>query len=67
MPGLSTRRGVKGRRRPFGGIGLLDVVHEIKAHRAGRAGIQSGEDAGLAVGGDLGDLAEARLAQHVAW
>ena len=44
---------------------MLDVVHEIEAERFGRAGVESGEDAGLAVGGDLGDLAEAGFAEHL--
>src|SRR5712671_8007068 len=51
--GLVDERGVPRRRGPFGGIDLLYVVHEIKAERFGSAGIESGEDAGLAFGGDL--------------
>src|SRR6266849_741103 len=53
------------RRGPFGGIYLLYVIHEIEAERFGGAGIEGGEDAGLAFGGDLGDLAEAGFAQHL--
>src|SRR6266850_1496495 len=41
------------RRRPFGGIGLFHVIHVVKAKGARSAGIQRGEDAGLAVGGDF--------------
>ena len=51
--GLVDERGVQRRRRPFRGIDLFDVVHEIEAHRARRAGIERGENAGLAVGGIL--------------
>src|ERR1700687_6458802 len=63
--GLVDERGIPGRRGPFGGIGLLDVVHEVEADRFGSAGVQSGEDAGLAIGGDFGDLSEAGFAQHL--
>src|SRR5712671_2350015 len=63
--GLVDERGVPGWRGPFGGVDLLYVVHEIEAERFGSAGIESGEDAGLAFGGDLADLAEAGFAQHL--
>src|SRR5438445_6518909 len=63
--GLVDQRGIPRGRGPLGRIDLLDVVHEIKAERFGGAGVQSCEDAGLAVGGDLGDLAEAGLAEHL--
>src|SRR5438309_11455693 len=63
--GLVDQRGVPWGRGPFGGIDLLDVVHEIEAERFGSAGVERGEDAGLAVGGDLGDLAEAGVAEHL--
>src|SRR5579863_5093098 len=57
-------RGVPRGRGPFGRVHLLDVVHEIEAERARCAGVEGGEDAGLAVGRYLGDLAKARIAQH---
>src|SRR6267154_1323015 len=63
--GLVDERGVPRRRGPFGGIDLLNVVHEIEAECFGSAGIESAEDAGLAFGGNLGDLAEAGFAQHL--
>ncbi len=63
--GLVHERGVPRRRGPLGRVDLLDVVHEIEAERFGSAGVERGEDAGLAVGGDFADLAEAGLAQHL--
>src|SRR5712675_2598411 len=63
--GLVDERGVPRWRGPFGGIDLLYVVHEIKAESLGGASVESGKDAGLAFGGDLGDLAEAGFAQHL--
>src|SRR2546430_521527 len=63
-PGPVDERGVPGRRRPLGGIDLLDVVHEVQAERARRAGVERGEDAGLAVGRDLRHLVEARVLEH---
>ena len=59
--GLVDERRRPGRRRPLGGIDLLDVIHEVQADRPRRAGVQCREDAGLAVGGDAGDLLEAGL------
>ena len=38
------------RRRPFGGIELLDVVHEVQGERALRAVVHRGEDARMTVG-----------------
>src|SRR5215469_3516284 len=35
------------RRRPLGGVGLLDVVHEIEAESFGSARVEGGKDAGL--------------------
>src|SRR6266851_627582 len=63
--GLVDQRGVPGRRGPFGGINLLYVIHEIEADGFGSAGVEGGEDAGLAVGGNLGDLREAGFAKHL--
>ncbi len=63
--GLVDERGVPRRRGPFGGIDLFYVVHEVEAERFGSAGIEGGEDAGLAVGGNLGDLREASFAEHL--
>src|SRR5712692_8181646 len=63
--GLINQRGVPGRRGPFGGIDLLYVIHEIEADGFGSAGVEGGEDAGLAVGGNLGDLREAGFAKHL--
>lgn len=57
-------RRVPGGRRPFGRIHLLDVVHEIHPHGAGGAGIEGGEDPGLAVGRNPLRSAEARVFQH---
>ena len=59
--GLVDERRLPRRRRPLGGIDLLDVVHEVEADGPRRAGVQRREDAGLAVGGDAGDLLEAGL------
>ena len=53
-----------GRRGPFRGIGLLDVVHEVEAERARRARVEGREDARLPVGRDLRDLPEARVLEH---
>src|SRR5205807_2859144 len=53
------------RGRPFGGVGLFYVVHEIKAERFGSPGVECGENAGLAVGGHFFDTAEPRLAEHL--
>ena len=61
---LVDQRGVEGRRRPLGGIHLLDVVHEVEAEGAGGTCVESGEDAGLAVGGHLRDALEARVAEE---
>ncbi len=45
-------RGFGRRRRPFLGIELLHVVHEIEADRLRRAGVERREDARLAIGLD---------------
>ena len=55
-PRLVHQRGLQWRRGPLGRIGLLHVVHEVDAERSRRARVQRREDAGLPVGGDLGDL-----------
>ncbi len=62
--GLIDNGRVEGRRRPFRGIDLLDVVHEVDPKGARRAGVERGEDAGLAIGGDFRGSLEAGLAQH---
>src|SRR3546814_19815917 len=49
------------RRRPFGGIILLHVIHEIDAERARSADIDRPEDAGMAVGRNDLDIGEARI------
>src|SRR6266511_3789604 len=59
----SPRRAPRGR-RPFRGVDLLDVVHEVEAERLGRARVKRGEDAGLPVAGDFRDLLETGIAQH---
>ena len=55
---------VERRRRPFRGIDLLDVIHEVDPERARRAGVERGEDAGLAIGRNFRRSLEAGLAQH---
>ena len=55
---------LKWRRRPLGGIGLLHVIHEVQTDGARSAGVERGEDAGLAVGGNLGDVGESGVTQH---
>ena len=62
--GLVDQRGFKRRRGPLGRVGLLHVVHEIDADGFGRAGVERGEDSGMAVGRDFGHLVEAGVAQH---
>src|ERR1700675_447029 len=63
--GLVDDCSVPRRRGPFGGIDLLDVIHEIEPDGLGSTGVERGEDAGLAVGGNLGDLRESGVAQHL--
>ena len=55
---------VEGRRRPFRWIDLLDVIHEVDPEGARGAGVERGENAGLAIGGDFRRSLEAGLAQH---
>ncbi len=43
----------------------LYVIHEIKPKSFRSARVQRGEDSRLAVGGDLGHLLEAGIAQHL--
>ncbi len=57
-------RGLEWRRRPLRRIDLFHVVHEINADGARGSGVEGGEDAGLAVGGNLGDGVESGVAQH---
>ena len=64
MSGLSTMRGFEWRRSPLGRIGLLDVVHEIESDGLRRARVERRKNSGLAVGGDFGDLLEARVAEQ---
>src|ERR1700720_3965553 len=61
--GLVDERSVPWWRGPLGRVDLLDVVHEIESERFGGSGVERGENAGLAVGGDLGDLREAGVAE----
>ena len=63
--GLLDECGIPRWRGPLGRVDLLDVVHEIEAERFGGAGVERGENAGLAVGGHLGDLREAGVAEHL--
>ena len=53
------------RRRPFGGVELLHVVHEVEADGLRRAGIERREHAGLAVGVDDLDLLESGIAREL--
>ena len=46
------------------GIDLLHVIHEIDTDGARSAGVERGEDTGLAVGGNFRDAVEAGVAQH---
>src|SRR5216117_208557 len=61
--GLLHQRGGPWWRRPFRGIDLLHVIHEIHAQRPGRARVQRREDPGLAVGGHFRDLGAPGVAQ----
>src|SRR5439155_855641 len=63
-PGPVDQSGVPGRGRPLGGIGLLHVVHEVEPEGARGAGVERGDDAGLAVGRDLGHLVEAGVLEQ---
>ena len=63
-PGLIHERGFERWRRPFRRIGLLHVIHEIKAKSFRRARIQRGEDSRLAVGRHFRDAFESRFAEH---
>ena len=63
--GLVHEGGVERRRRPLGGIDLLDVVHEVDADRPRRSRVEGGEDAGMAVGGHLRRGLEAGVLRHV--
>src|SRR5580658_4053989 len=54
----------EGRGSPFGWICLLHVVHEVDADGFRRAGIERGEDSGVAIGGNFLHLAEAGVLQH---
>src|SRR5262249_27011077 len=56
---------IEWRRSPFSRIELLDVIHEIKADGFGRASIERGKNAGMAVGRHLSDHAEASFFKHV--
>src|SRR5262245_52225626 len=46
---LIHQRRFEGRRRPFGGIDLLHVIHKVNAQRARSARVQDGEYAGLSI------------------
>src|SRR4051812_16911924 len=56
---------VKRWRRPFGGIDLLHVIHEIETDGLGSARIQCRKYSRLPIGGNLSYLVEAGIAQHV--
>jgi len=51
-------RGFQWRGGPFGGVELLDVIHEIDAKRPFRACVQGGEDARVAIGRHDFDMLE---------
>src|SRR5262249_7957361 len=51
-------------RCPFRGVYLFDVVHQIKADCSWRSGVQGGENAGLAVGWNLGRALKTRVAHQ---
>ena len=63
-PGLVHDRGVPRRRGPLGRVHLLDVVHEVEADGARRAGVQRGEHPRLPVGVNAGDLLEPGVARQ---
>ncbi|EMD82518.1 hypothetical protein C725_2239 [Pacificimonas flava] len=52
------------RRRPFAGIELLHIVHEIDAERARGADIVGGEDAGMSIRQDDFHLLKTRIARQ---
>src|SRR5438094_831699 len=62
---LLDERGGPRRRRPFRGIDLFDVIHEVDAQGARRTGIERREDSRLAVGRQLRDLVEPGVAQQL--
>ena len=66
-PGLIDNARLQRRRRPFRGIDLLHVIHEVKTKSFGRARVQRGEDSGLAVGGDSWLPAGSRRRAAFAW
>ncbi len=53
------------RRRPFGRVELLHVVHEIDAERALGADVDRAEHARMTVGGDDLDIGEARILREL--
>ena len=55
---------VEGRRRPFRGIDLFDVIHEVDTDGSGSTGVERGEDTGLSVGGNFCNAVESGVAQH---
>ena len=56
--------GGEGRRRPFRGIGLLHVVHEVDRESLRGARVERREDARVTVGVDTRRLLEAGIARH---
>ena len=63
-PGLVDDRRVEGRRGPFRGIDLLDVVHEVDADGSRRPGVERPEHAGLSVRRDAHRALEAGVREH---
>ncbi len=53
------------RRRPLGGIGLLDVIHEVQRERLGRPGVEGREHRGMAIRVDALRHLEPRLARQL--
>src|SRR5437899_69270 len=56
--------GVPRRRTPLCRVSLLHVIHEVEAQSARSTRVERCEDARLAIGRNLGDLAKASIAQH---
>ncbi len=65
QPLLLDKPALKRRRRPFGGVELLDAVHEIEAKGARRPDVDRSEYAGVASRGhDLG-IGKSRIARQL--
>src|ERR1700719_1387062 len=63
--GFVHHSGVERRRRPFRGVRLLYVVHEIQADGSRRTGVERRENAGLPIRGYFAYLTETGVAKHV--